>query len=94
MRLVLQPIKLDDRFFPDISFMLPALPEVFRFDDNFAINKPISKLPLQLFELLPTSTIRIVNMDRTFLSLMALRARVNISRMFTLLIYLPFSYQR
>jgi hypothetical protein len=50
MRLVLQPIKLDDRFFPDISFMLPALPEVFRFDDNFAINKPISKLPLQLFD--------------------------------------------
>lgn len=50
MRLVLQPIKLDDRFFADISYMLPALPEVFRFDDNFATNKPISKLPLQLFD--------------------------------------------
>jgi archaemetzincin len=50
MRFVLQPIMLDDRFFADISFVLPMLPSVFRFDDNVVINKPISKLPLHLFD--------------------------------------------
>jgi archaemetzincin len=50
MRLVLQPIKLDDRFFADISYMLPRFPKFLGLTITLLPTSQYQNSPLQLFD--------------------------------------------